>query len=239
MSPRIAIATDLALAGGEWRIQLRAAYAKAVRTGGGAPVLLPPVAAGPPPDLPRVADGLLLTGGRDLDSAAWGEPMHPEARRMDADRQATDLGLLAAADACGMPVLAICLGCQEMAVHRGGRLIQHLPDEPGDLLEHGGAGRPRAIHQVHITPESLLARIVKSDRIEANSRHHQAVREPGRGMAVVGRAPDGVIEAIEDPSRGRFWLGVQWHPEDLTDRPEHVALFTALCQAAEAWRLSA
>jgi len=236
MRPRIAIATDLALADGERRIQLRAAYAEAVSAGGGEPVLVSPVSGDKSTALPGFADGLLLTGGRDLDTAAWGEPMHPEARPMDSVRQKADLALLAAADACGMPVFAICLGCQEMAAHRGGRLIQHLPDEPGTLLEHGGTGRPRTTHPVNITPDSLLARVVGAQPIEVNSRHHQAVREPGRGLAVVGRAPDGVVEAIEDPAAGRFWLGVQWHPEDLTDRPEHVALFTALCHAAEAWR---
>ncbi|MBL7140629.1 MAG: gamma-glutamyl-gamma-aminobutyrate hydrolase family protein [Planctomycetes bacterium] len=232
MRPRIAITMDVTLADGERRVQLPAAYAEAVAAAGGEPMLLPPTPAGAPADLPHLADALLLTGGRDLDTTAWGEPLHPKARLMDPMRQEADLDLLASADACNMPVLAICLGCQEMAVHRGGRIIQHLPDEPGERADHGRAGRPRVFHPVQMTSGSLLARLVGTERIEVNSRHHQAVREPGREMAVVARAPDGVIEAIEDPSPGRFWLGVQWHPEDMTDRPEHAALFQALCRAA-------
>jgi len=236
MRPRIAITTGVTAADGVRHVRLPAAYAEAVAAACGEPVLLPPTAAGVPTSLPRLADALLLTGGRDLDSAAWGEPLHAEARLVDPLRQKADLDLLASADACRLPVLAICLGCQEMAVHRGGRLIQHLPDEPGERADHGRAGRPRVLHPVQVTPGSLLARLVGAERIEVNSRHHQAVREPGRDMAVVARAPDGVIEAIEDPSPGRFWLGVQWHPEDLTDRPEHAALFQALCRAAAARR---
>ncbi len=237
MTPRVAITTGLGECSGERAVHLPVTYADAVRAVGGEPLLLPPPAQGEPtPALQHLADALLLSGGRDLDLSAWGEPLPPAARPVDPRRGQADLAWLAAADDVRMPVLALCLGIQEMAVHRGGRLIQHLPDESGDLLDHGGAGRPRVSHPVHVEAGSLLAGLVGTPTLEVNSRHHQAVREPGRAMGVCARAPDGIIEAIEDPAAGRFFLGVQWHPEDLMRRPEHAALLEGLCRAAAAWR---
>ena len=225
MKPRIAITAD---EGGK-----PAAYLEAVRKAGGTPVVLAPADAVTAETLPSMADAILLSGGDDLDAALWGEAMHPEAVPMDPRRQRADLALIALADARRMPVLGICLGCQEMAVARGGRLIQHLPDEPAATLDHGKGGcRPRPLHAVTIEPDSDLARIVGPAPLDSNSTHHQAVRSAGRGMRVVARSADGIIEAIEDPAPGRFFLAVQWHPEDLTNEPRHLALFEALCQAA-------
>ena len=231
MKPRIAITAD---EGGK-----PAAYMEAVRKAGGTPVVLAPADAVTAETLPSMADAILLSGGDDLDAALWGEAMHLKAVPMDPRRQRADLAIIALADARRMPVLGICLGCQEMAVARGGRLIQHLPDEPAATLDHGrggrrpaAAGRPRPLHTVTIEPDSGLARIVGLQPIDVNSTHHQAVRSAGRGMRIVARSPDGIIEAIEDPTPGRFFLAVQWHPEDLTDEPRHLALFEALCRAA-------
>lgn len=266
MRPRIALTTglsrvDLGRADDRydghpqvpWRrdgehVQVRGAYYEAVERGGGEPIVLPPLAEGDPPSgLLDIADGLLLTGGEDLDSALWGEPKHPRAELIDKRRQDSDFRLLAFAEARGMPVFGICLGCQEIAVHRGGRLIQHVPDEPAVEGPHRlEKSDPASRHAVSVEPGSLLAEIVGLEPLATNSRHHQAVREAGRGLRVSARCGDRVIEAIEDatpglPGRrrgtsGGFLLGVQWHPEDLTDQPRHLALFQALCRAAEAWR---
>ncbi|MEA3367632.1 MAG: gamma-glutamyl-gamma-aminobutyrate hydrolase family protein [Planctomycetota bacterium] len=236
MNPRIAVTTGLDDLDGKRRVHLPVAYADAVRAAGGEPILFcPPRQSEPLPPLEHLADGLLLTGGDDLDPAAWGQRLHPEARPVDPRRQRADLVLLASADVAGMPVLGICLGMQEMAVHRGGRIIQHLPDEPGDHLDHGRGGRPR-VHPVHVEAGSLLARLLGAEVVDVNSTHHQAVGQPGRGLRVSARAPDGVIEAVEDASAGRFFLGVQWHPEEMMDRPAHAALLEGLCGAAVAWR---
>jgi len=235
MNPRIAVTTGLSDLAGHHRIHLPVAYADAVRDAGGEPILLgPPRAGNPLPPLQHLADGLLLSGGDDLDPAAWDRPLHPETRPVDPRRQRADLGLVATAEAAGMPVLGVCLGMQEMAVHRGGRILQHLPDEPGDHLDHGGAGRPR-LHPVHVAAGSMLARLMGAEVIEVSSTHHQVVAEAGRGLWVSGRAPDGVIEAVEDASPGRFFLGVEWHPETMMDRPAHAALFEGLCGAAAAY----
>jgi len=233
MKPRIGITAGFGTLDGRPRAHVPAAYIDAVSAGGGAAVVLAP--PGDEADVPAAlgaVDGLLLSGGDDLDPALWGEARHPEARVIDPRRQRWDLVLIAEADARGLPVLGICLGCQEMAVARGGRLIQHLPDEPGAHLDHGSGGRPRARHPVEVAAGSLLAGIVGAGALQANSTHHQAVREPGRDLRIVARSPDGVIEGIEDPSPGRFFLSVQWHPEDLVAEPRHRALFEALSRAA-------
>ena len=228
MNPRIAVTTDVG--------KSPDAYVRAVQAAGGEPLVLPPPESGPPP-ANRLADlgGLLLAGGRDLDPALWGEPKHPKTLLVDPRRQASDLALLEEADARGLPVLAVCLGIQELAVHRGGTLIQHVPDEPNAARHDGTTQRP-VTHVVVIEADSLLARIVGPEPLDANSRHHQAVREPGRGMRVVARSADGLIEAVESQDRRRFVLGVQWHAENLVHDPRHLALFKALCRAAGAER---
>ncbi len=232
MKPRIAMTASLGPVSGGLRVHVPIAYVDAVEAAGGRPIILPPIAGeASAEELLSVADGLLLAGGDDLDPALWGETPHPAASIMDPRRQKADLAWIALAEACGLPVLGICLGCQQVAAHRGGRLIQHVPDEPGAVTDHGCGGR-RTMHRVAVEPGSLLARVVGAEPLEVNSSHHQAVREAGRGMRVVARAEDGVIEGIEDPAPGRFFLGVQWHPELLIDRPRHLALFEALCRAA-------
>jgi len=256
VKPRIAVTADIG--------KKSEAYARAVRAAGGNPLVLQPPESDPPPaNRLADADGLLLTGGRDLDPALWGEPKHPKTCLMDPRRQASDLALLEEADARGLPVLAVCLGIQELAVHRGGTLIQHVPDVP-NAAKHDGTKQRPVTHVVTIEADSLLARIVgpepastagppaarsrprsevspladKADEaggpLETNTRHHQAVREPGRGMRVVAQSADGLIEAIESKDRGRFVLGVQWHAEDLIAEPRHLSLFEALCRAAGA-----
>jgi putative glutamine amidotransferase len=235
VKPRIAVTADVG--------KTPDAYVRAVQKAGGNPLVLQPLESGPPPaNRLKDADGLLLTGGRDLDPALWGEPKHPKTLLVDPRRQEADLALLEEAERRGLPVLAVCLGIQELAVHRGGTLIQHIPDVPNAARHDGTTQRP-ATHVVTIEADSLLARIVGPEPastageaggpLETNSRHHQAVREPGRGMRIVARSEDGLIEAIESEDRRRFVLGVQWHAEDLTHEPHHLALFKALCESAE------
>jgi putative glutamine amidotransferase len=221
---------------GALRVHAPVAYAEAVVAGGGIPLVIPPLAdkqrAG---ECLETADGLLVIGGDDLSSSLWGEALHPETRLMHPRRQGWDLALLAAADQRRMPVLGICLGCQEMAVHRGGRLVQHVYDDP-QVRAHGGGGRPRAMHMVIFEPDSVLARLLGGEPLLVNSTHHQAVRDPGRAMRVVAESEDGLVEAIETTEGDRFFLGVQWHPELLHTELRHLALFEGLARAAEAFR---
>jgi len=232
MKPRIGITASLGQLDGRRRVHVPAAYVDAVAGAGGVPIVLAPADEAEAGEALAAVRGLLLTGGNDLDPRLWGEEPRPGTEIIDPRRQAWDLRLIAEAEERRLPVLGICLGCQELAVSRGGRLIQHLPQEQGGPVDHGGGGRPRAMHAVEVDAGSLLASFVGAGTLEVNSTHHQAIREPGRDLRVVARGPDGIIEGVEDPSPDRFFLGVQWHPEDLCDRPPHRALFQALCRAA-------
>ena len=186
-------------------------------------------------------DALLLTGGRDLPPRLYTlEPPHEQTKVMHDRRAAFEPALFRLADARRLPVLAICLGHQLVHVVRGGRLIQHIPDLKRERgLRHlctpvEPRGKVCRGHHVRIEQDSHLARIVGATELETNSRHHQAVdpQHQGRGLRPVAWSSDGILEASEDFSDGRFLLTVQWHPEDLTDIPAHRALFAALVEAA-------
>lgn len=216
---------------------LLAAYTDAVLAAGGLPQIL---AVPDRYDQPLLDDyvaachGLLFTGGYDLHPDHYGQALHAEATLLNARRDCFEVDLFRRADAADLPILAICLGHQIAHVTRGGRLIQHVDDlglEPA--LTHYLPNEENAFHDVTVEAGSRLAGIVGVDRFEVNSRHHQIVDpdHPGAALQPVALSPDGVLEASEDPDR-RFLLTVQWHPEDLIDRPEHLRLFIALVQAA-------
>jgi putative glutamine amidotransferase len=174
-------------------------------------------------------DGVLLTGGPDVEPSRFGARPEPGVDlHLDPARDALALELLSRAERAEWPVLAICYGCQILAVSVGGTVIQDLEraGEPGHRV------REPKDHPAHVVTVSAAARFLPpgGGTIVVNSRHHQAVAEPGRGMAVVACAPDGVIEAIEPADGDRFVLGVQWHPENMSE-PEHVAIFRAFRRA--------
>jgi putative glutamine amidotransferase len=236
MKPRILLnASSLDRKKGGYNVQLSAAYTDAVARAGGIPFIVPPVEDAASLDaLLDVADAAILVGGGDISPERLGVPPSPHADLLHPRREAFDFALLEAALRRGLPLLGICLGCQIMAVHTGGTLYQHLPEEmPHSRVRHRKPSDPiGARHAVSVVPGSLLARIVGVESMEVNSRHHQGIRDAGHGMLVSARSADGLIEAIEDPSRP-FILGVQWHPEDLAERePLHRALFEALVMQA-------
>jgi len=220
------------------RLYLNAAYADAVLAAGGLPYPLPLPAAVTPgvlDDLLAPLAGLVFTGGEDLDPRHYGADRHPTTEVMHPRRDAFELAFFRRADAARLPILAICLGCQVAHVARGGRLHQHVDDVPRTpALQHRTIEKRLAYHTVRIAPDSHLARIVGTTELETNSRHHQAVEatQPGRGLRTVAKSDDGVLEASEDFSDGRFLLAVQWHPEDMIDRSPHLRLFEALVAAA-------
>jgi len=127
-----------------------------------------------------------------------------------------------------LPILAICYGAQLVNVVLGGTLIQHIPDEVPKALMHQKK-RGDTFHSVKLVSQSKLAGIIGKGEIEVNSSHHQAVGRPGKGLVISAKAPDGVIEALEGEE---FLIAVQWHPERLTQRYEHLALFKALIEKA-------
>jgi putative glutamine amidotransferase len=216
------------------RLALRLTYTQALQEAGALAVVLPAhgFVADVEPLLDRL-DGLLSSGGPDLDPATYGREPHPRLGP-DVDRRSDEyeLAALRAATARDLPLLAICRGLQALNVSRGGTLHQHLPDH--SALDHRQT-RPghEAVHAVDVAPGSPLHRLTGSRKLEVNSLHHQAIDDLGAGLRVCAQAPDGTIEAVHDPDM-RFCLGVQWHAELLTHRREHAPLVTALVRAANA-----
>ena len=214
------------------RLSLRLTYTQAVQEAGGIAVVVP--AHGFVDDTAALLDrldGLVFSGGPDLDPGVYGHERHP-LLGPDVDRVSDEyeLAMHAGAAERDLPVLAICRGMQALNVARGCTLHQHLPDLTA--LEHNQSERSFApTHSVSVTPGSLLHRLADADVLGVNSYHHQAVERLGAGLAVCATAPDGTVEAVWDPA-ARFCLGVQWHPEVLTHRADHAPLFERLVAAA-------
>jgi putative glutamine amidotransferase len=232
--PLIGVSTYVANARwGSWERRaavLPEAYFELVAAAGGRPLLLPPpsTADGGPAagaeEVVAVLDGLVLTGGGDVDPLAYGEEPRPEVAGVDPNRDASERALLAAALRADMPVLAICRGCQVLNVELGGTLHQHLPDVVGHLA-HRSAPYVFGDVEVHTAPGSLAAAVF-GDAPTVQCSHHQAINDLGRGLVPTARTVDGVVEAVELPS-SRFVLAVQWHPEEGWDRRPFEALVRA------------
>ena len=210
-------------------------YTAAVERAGGLPFMLPyRVSEALASQYVDLVDGLLFTGGDDLNPALYDEDYHPKAEPVDPKRQQFELALMAEAERRRLPMLGVCLGEQLMNVYRGGSLIQFLPDvHRENALEHRSMGDPTRRHLVKIVEGTVLAEIIGKRQITVNTRHKQAVGRLGLGLRVNAIATDGIIEGVEDPTMPLF-LGVQWHAENLTDAPEHLAVFRLLVEKARA-----
>ncbi len=216
-------------------------YAAAVEAAGGEPVWLEPenLAGVDPHEVLRDLDGLLLSGGVDLDPNHFGATVAPEASvEIDPRRDAAELPLARAAWEADLPLLGICRGIQTLTVVAGGSLYQDLGligHEPAlHQQRRVGKDEQALAHPVHVEPGSRLAQAVGAGEQQVNSFHHQAVREAPDGFIITARSADGVVEGLEDPRR-TFTVGVQWHPERMVDRhPAQRRLFAALVEAARA-----
>ncbi|HKS25137.1 MAG TPA: gamma-glutamyl-gamma-aminobutyrate hydrolase family protein [Thermoanaerobaculia bacterium] len=226
--PLIGIGSDVFIHEGERdRAFVFTTYVDALRRAGAVPVLIPPQPENAA-DVVDELDGLLLAGGEDCDPAAYGEPRHPTVEiTMDPRRQANDLALAKVARERGLPTLGICLGVQVMNVAAGGTLIQHIESE----IDHASEPSDRHRHEVSIDGDTRLARILGDRELNVNSSHHQAIRDVGGGLRITAHAPDGIVEGLEDP-RHPFYLGVQWHPEDMSSERSASAIFAAFVEAA-------
>jgi putative glutamine amidotransferase len=202
-------------------------YAAAVEATGAVPVLLPPVAqVGGAEAVAARLDGLVISGGADVDPGRYDAEPHPRTAGWRPDRDAWESALLDAAEAAGLPVLGVCRGMQVMAVHAGGTLVQHVPDVVGHD-DHSPGGARFGTVAVRTEPGTRLAALV-GDAVSVNCHHHQAVASHP-GYTPAARAADGTLEAIE-VAGDRFCLGVQWHPETAAD----VGVLAGLVRAAAA-----
>lgn len=210
---------------------LPALYVAAVRRAGGLVVLIPPGEPRPDALLDRV-DGLLLTGGGDLDPDLYGGRRHETIYGVNAERDAGEIALVRSWLPRRKPLLGICRGCQVINVALGGTLIEHLPDVAGEEVLHRLPPRRPGRHDIRVQADSVLARVLGQTSFPAASWHHQAIRQPAEALRPVAWAPDGVIEGVEMPEHP-WLLAVQWHPElTAAEDPLQQRLFTALVDAA-------
>jgi putative glutamine amidotransferase len=180
--------------------------------------------------------GLVLTGGEDVDPARYGEKRHEKVVSVNAARDATEAALVEEARARGTPVLAICRGIQILNVALGGSLVQDIPTQCESTIDHDEEGaRTSRSHEISIEPGSLIAKAVGTEHCSVNSFHHQSVKRVADGMRVTARSPDGIIEGIESTDEDWWAMGVQWHPEEMTEsaEPWDRGLFKAFAKQLE------
>jgi putative glutamine amidotransferase len=186
------------------------------------------------------AGGVMLTGGDDVAPSRYGESAHATVVHVEPERDTFEIALVQEARRRGLPILAICRGIQVMNVAFGGTLVQDIPSQVAGALDHRLAVPPHKsfdyAHEVWVEENSLLARLMQErlaggDSCAVNSRHHQAVKDVAPGFKVVATAPDGVVEAIEDPE-ARFCVGVAWHPENFWRTGEFRSIFEGFIEAA-------
>jgi putative glutamine amidotransferase len=210
-------------------------YAHAIADAGGAPLMIPSITdEAALAALYEMLDGLLLTGGPDIDPARYGHERHPRTDEGDAAMEQAEVYLAQRALQDGLPIFGICRGIQTLNVVAGGTLYQDVADELRTPITHpaDANGRAYLAHEVRITEGTRLGRAVGRTEIKVNSLHHQAVRDIAPGFVAVAEAPDGVVEAIENPTLP-FAVGVQWHPEELYRADDSAAnLFHAFVAAA-------
>ena len=214
--PIIGITCDISEANGLVSYRVNRQYVQVVHAAGGVPVLLTHE-GGDALDLVDAVDGVIITGGKDIDLRKFGQELHPKSDVMNADRQSGEFGLLDALDKRpDKPVLGICLGMQMMGVHRGCHLAQHVPD----IIE---GGERHQSNQEHVIEGAIGKGVVTSS-------HHQALTETGP-FVEMARSPDGCLEAIQLKDRA-FYIGVQWHPERTKDATLGLGMVKRLVDAA-------
>lgn len=207
--------------------QLKSAYVRSIEKAGGIPILLPYLEEGSFTRLADLCEGLLFSGGGDIDPVHWGAEAAPETRKIDPARDLFEIQLAGFAFNSGIPSLGICRGCQLLNAAAGGSLIQHIESS---ICHEQNAPRHHPIHDILVKEDSLLGKTVRSTALRVNSFHHQAVGEIAPGLLVSARSADGIIEGIESRAHP-FWLGVQWHPECMRDDSSK-RLFAGLIKAS-------
>ncbi len=211
---------------------LNTRYVRAVEAAGGVPVAL--ITTDDPDSIDRILssiDGLMLTGGRDMDPSHFGEEPHPKAEAISKERTRFELELVRRARRVRLPTFGICLGMQTINVALGGSLYQDIPSQYQTELDHRqDSPRGKLVHTVNVSGGSRLHGLLGCEQLHVNSIHHQAVRRIGDGLKVCALSPDGIVEGLES-SDDQFLVSVQWHPEELVDVEEQRSLFRGFVEA--------
>lgn len=242
MTPLIGITTGFQrVPSGEGQTRAHTLYTDftaMVRRAGGTPVALVPV--DDPGTVVARIDGLVLTGGGDVDPARYGGFEHETIHGVEPERDDLEMALVRMALERHLPTLAMCRGMQVLATALGGTLVEDIATAVDGALEHkrDGADAGRPVHEVALVEGSRLAAILDTEAVEVNSVHHQSVRTPGPSLMVTGRAPDGIIEALEHQDTSWPMWAVQWHPEWMPDAPASQALFRAVVDAARRFSIA-
>lgn len=234
LRPAIAVTATTESIRGVLRVRANASYTESLRSAHLRPFILPVLDAGDADAMLEGMDGLLLTGGEDIDPEHYGLTRHSALGEVHAERDSFELALMRAAMARRLPTLAICRGIQVANVALDGTLVQDLPTEWPSATAHEGTGmRDQRVHSVQVASGSRLAQALGAETLEVNSFHHQAVSSIAPGLAAVAHAPDGVIEGVEWTGSDWWMVGVQWHPEELTTtaEPWDRNLFSAFARA--------
>lgn len=208
-------------------------YIRAVAQAGGVPILIPAIL--PDEDLAELytrLQGIVFSGGGDISLKYFAGEQHPSIHEVDEARDVAELFLLRQSVQREKPFLAICRGMQVMNVALGGTLHTHIPDHIPHSLKHNNEEFQYIAHPVNLIEDSKMAEIFGETLLQVNSLHHQAIKDLASDLRIVGHAPDGVVEAVEIPDHP-YAIGVQWHPEWLTDQPVMRRLFKSFVDAAE------
>ncbi|HEX2441896.1 MAG TPA: gamma-glutamyl-gamma-aminobutyrate hydrolase family protein [Methylomirabilota bacterium] len=236
VAPLIGITTSVTVDKIPERAYVNGTYIRAVQEAGGIPLLLTPHFT---PEVQAALwqrlDGLILTGGGDIEPERFGEARHPAVDDVSPARDDLEIGLTQRALSDDVPLFAICRGIQVLNVALGGTLVQDIPSEwPNALVHSQKAPRHEPTHAVKVMGEGTrLGRVLGTLEVDVNSMHHQAIKQLGEGLREVAWAPDGIVEGVEMPGEHRFVLGVQWHPEELVGHDQAARnLFAAIVEAA-------
>ncbi len=222
-----------------YRYALSSNYTEAIEAAGGIPIIIPPQ-NGNVDEILSILDGLLLSGGGDIDPKVYGDAdVHEKTYGIHHGRDDLEMALTKGAVERDMPVLCICRGIQVLNVALGGTLYQDIGDQYSDEIEHRqhekGIAASEPSHEVHAERDSLLGDTYEAETLRTNSFHHQGLKEISPELRAVGTAPDGIVESVERPE-STWMLGVQWHPEMMFKaHSEHLKPFVGLVKAATAY----
>ncbi len=237
MQPIIAITTKRELIK-QPHITIWEYYIQSVIRAGGIPILVPSLIKSEPlSQLASIVDGILISGGGDIDPNRFDGQGHEKVYGIDVERDRAELELVQLASVNSIPLLGICRGLQVINVARDGTLFTDIADQFSKSITHSNKSFTRIVHVVEIKVDTKLHQIVQQETMKVNSLHHQGIERLGSGLSISAVASDGLTEGIEDKTK-EFFLGVQWHPESMIDDPAAIALFSSFIEAAQKYRRS-